>query len=114
MTAIRGRARPRPRYDDCSALREAGVPPDVEDLSMLNMPVAGDAAAPSFPEDVAARCRGEFLEMPGMRLTVRQAARLWSATPDVCETVLEALAGSGFLRRTGHTYMRADSGRSQV
>ncbi len=44
--------------------------------------------------------RGEFLEMPGLRLTRQQARRLWALDPDTCDALLATLEGSGFLRRT--------------
>jgi len=44
--------------------------------------------------------RGEFLEMPGLRLTRQQARRLWALDPDTCDALLSTLEGSGFLRRT--------------
>jgi hypothetical protein len=37
------------------------------------------------------RVRGEYREMPGLRLTVRQAARLFSLPPDVAHSVLDEL-----------------------
>ena len=46
------------------------------------------------------RVRGEFLEMPGLRLTVAQAARLWTLDPLTSEQVLDALARGGFLVRS--------------
>lgn len=49
---------------------------------------------------VANRVRSEFLEMPGLRLTVRQAARLWGLEPSACEHVIEVLVQSAFLRWT--------------
>lgn len=48
---------------------------------------------------VANRVRSEFLEMPGLRLTIRQAARLWGLEPTACEHVIEVLVRSEFLRR---------------
>jgi len=55
------------------------------------------------------RVRGEYMEMPGLSLTARQAQRLWGLDPKVCEAVLAALVQSGFLRRTAHGgYVRAD------
>lgn len=48
---------------------------------------------------VANRVRNEFLEMPGLRLTIRQAARLWGLEPTACEHVIEVLVRSEFLRR---------------
>jgi hypothetical protein len=47
----------------------------------------------------ANRVRKEFLEMPGLRLTIRQAARLWGLEPTACEHVIEVLVRSEFLRR---------------
>jgi hypothetical protein len=49
---------------------------------------------------VANRVRSEFLEMPGLRLTIRQAERLWGLEPSACEHVIEVLVQSAFLRRT--------------
>ena len=43
------------------------------------------------------RVRGEFLEMPGLRLTVPQAARLWGLDPTACEEVLDVLIRSSLL-----------------
>lgn len=39
----------------------------------------------------------EFNEMPGMRLTLAQAARLWSLTIEESARVLEDLVRAGFL-----------------
>ena len=54
--------------------------------------------------------RGEFDEMPGLRLTRPQAQRLWALDPVTCDTVLDALVDAGFLRcsREG-VYFRADA-----
>jgi hypothetical protein len=49
---------------------------------------------------VANRVRSEFLEMPGLRLTIRQAACLWGLEPSACEHVIEVLVQSAFLRWT--------------
>ena len=40
---------------------------------------------------LAIRVHGEYREMPGLRLTVRQAARLFSIAPDLADAVLDAL-----------------------
>jgi hypothetical protein len=37
------------------------------------------------------RIRGEFLEMPGLRLTPRQASRLWAVDASTSEFVLDSL-----------------------
>lgn len=44
--------------------------------------------------------RGEFTEMPGLRLTDEQAARLCDVDPKECAAILRSLVDEGFLRRT--------------
>ena len=52
--------------------------------------------------------RGEFLEMPGLRLTNKQAQRLWAIDADTCEAILGSLEAAHFLRHTrGGEYMLA-------
>lgn len=57
------------------------------------------------------RIRGEYREMPGLRLKPEQAMRLWSLDRPTCERALDDLVREGFLRRdaTGR-YARAHSG----
>lgn len=45
------------------------------------------------------RIQGEYSEMPGLQLTVGQAARLLGIDRTLCESLLDHLAGVGFLRR---------------
>lgn len=55
------------------------------------------------------RIRAEYREMPGLRLTLRQAARLWHLDARTCELVFEALVGERFLLRTSHgAFVRAE------
>jgi hypothetical protein len=51
-------------------------------------------------QDVVHRIRGEFLEMPGLRLTAQQARRLWRLDETACEAVLGALVDARFLAKT--------------
>jgi Fic family protein len=54
------------------------------------------------------RIRGEFLEMPGLRLTSEQAARLWHVDAATCTAVLSRLVAERFLTRTRTgAYVRA-------
>jgi hypothetical protein len=46
------------------------------------------------------RIRGEYNEMPGLRLTLAQACRLWQVDAATCELVLQALLTQRFLART--------------
>jgi hypothetical protein len=59
----------------------------------------GSEAAPMF-DSLAARVRGEYREMPGLRLTLAQACRLSHLDRCTCEAVLNQLAREGFLDRT--------------
>lgn len=43
------------------------------------------------------RVRGEFREMPGMRLTADQAMRLWGLDRQACEKMLNSLVASHYL-----------------
>src|SRR5262249_55425831 len=51
-------------------------------------------------EALARRVRAEFLEMPGLRLTLPQAARLWGMDLAACEAVIARLVRAAFLRWT--------------
>jgi hypothetical protein len=51
-------------------------------------------------EDVLRRVQGEFLEMPGLRLTGAQARRLWGLDATMCEALLGALVDAKFLFKT--------------
>jgi hypothetical protein len=43
------------------------------------------------------RVRGEFNEMPGLRLRVEQAQRLWNLDRTSCEVLLRSLVDAKFL-----------------
>jgi hypothetical protein len=63
-------------------------------------------------EEVLRRVRGEFLEMPGLRLTEAQAGRLWNLDPVSCNVLLAALVDANFLFRTRDgAFMRLESSR---
>jgi hypothetical protein len=57
------------------------------------------------------RACGEFVEMPGLRLTLPQAKRLWGLDEPTCVRLLERLVAAGFLCRTVRGYARASDGR---
>ncbi len=50
--------------------------------------------------DMLRRVQGEFLEMPGLRLTGAQARRLWGLDATSCDRLLGALVDAKFLFRT--------------
>jgi hypothetical protein len=51
-------------------------------------------------DEVLRRVKGEFLEMPGLRLTEAQARRLWGLDRESCAALLSALVDANFLFRT--------------
>jgi hypothetical protein len=53
-----------------------------------------------LPDALLARIRGEYREMPGLRLTLAQACRLWQLDAPTCEAVLGHLVDDRFLFRT--------------
>jgi len=59
-------------------------------------------------EHLAIRIRAEFQEMPGLRLTVTQAQRMWGLAPDVCEQVVDVLVNRSVLKRRGDMLSLAD------
>lgn len=66
----------------------------------------GGSGDQSFMEALG-RARAEFMEMPGLQLTVRQAARLWACDQALCEAVLKALVEARFLVRHRELFARA-------
>jgi hypothetical protein len=60
-------------------------------------------------DEVLRRVQGEFLEMPGLRLTEAQARRLWGLDEASCGALLGALVDAKFLFRTRDgAYMRVE------
>jgi hypothetical protein len=53
------------------------------------------------------RIRAEYLEMPGMNLTLQQVRRLCGIEEPICRAVLESLVEAGFLcRNSDGSYAR--------
>jgi hypothetical protein len=70
--------------------------------------------APALPtiDDVLSRVQGEFLEMPGLRLTEAQARRLWGMETELCAALLGELVAADFLFRTRDgAFMRVEHAR---
>ena len=61
------------------------------------------------------RIRGECLEMPGLKLTLPQAQRLWHLRERECEGLLGALIDSKFLsRKSDGRYARVTNSRASA
>ena len=60
-------------------------------------------------DDVLRRVQGEYIEMPGLRLTTAQAQRLWGIDRAACDALLGALVEAKFLFQTRDgAFMRFD------
>ena len=64
--------------------------------------------------DVNVRVQAEYREMPGLKLTLRQAARLFALELGYCERVLGALVEQGALAQIQGAFVRANAGRRHV
>ena len=64
--------------------------------------------------DLRERVSAEFTEMPGLRLTVAQAARLFSVDREQCRGVLDSLVSEGVLSTDGTVFQMAGAGRRHV
>ena len=57
------------------------------------------------------RIQSEYQEMPGLRLTVAQASRLFNLQVSRCSEVLEALVREGVLWTNGREFFATNVGR---
>jgi hypothetical protein len=70
-----------------------------------------DRAHEEISDVILQRVYGEFLEMPGMRLTPSQAQRLWGLNERTCQLLLDYLVDAKFLSRSAHgNYGRSSDG----
>jgi hypothetical protein len=64
-----------------------------------------------MPHVLLARIRAEYLEMPGLRLTIPQVQRLCGGELTACEEVLDRLVKERFLyHQADGTYARLTGG----
>lgn len=64
-------------------------------------------------DEVIRRVQGEYIEMPGLRLTTAQAQRLWGLDRTACDTLLSALVDAKFLFQTRDgAFVRSDQVRT--
>jgi hypothetical protein len=55
---------------------------------------------PKQIRDALTRIQADYLEMPGLKLTLHQGRRLWSMPLDLCEVALSLLVREGVLNQT--------------
>lgn len=86
-------------------------------ISRYKVNLAGDhmAAQPQPLDEVIRRVQGEYIEMPGLRLTTAQAQRLWGLDRSACDTLLGALVDAKFLFRTRDgAFVRSDQAAARI
>ena len=66
------------------------------------------------PGRLCQRIHAEFEEMPGLKLTLAQASRLFNIEATRCERVLETLVHDGDLAMDGPCFRRRSDGRSEI
>ena len=69
---------------------------------------------PTSFDSLVARVKGEYNEMPGLRLTVSQACRLWHVDVSTCEMLFEQLVREGFLYKTASAYIAQPTTRQRI
>ena len=60
---------------------------------------------------IGARICAEYHEMPGLRLTASQAARLFNLELTQCARLLDTLVGNGLLWTNGREFLGPNAGR---
>jgi hypothetical protein len=61
--------------------------------------------------DICRRIEAEFRDMPGLTLTLPQAALLFGVEMSRCEQLMLGLVRNGLLTTDGRSFARADLGR---
>ena len=64
--------------------------------AILDRPEEGNDAF----RELSTRIEAEYVEMPGLSVTLPQAQRLWTADRHTCQTVFDRLIARGVLRMT--------------
>jgi hypothetical protein len=67
-----------------------------------------DVAIDPIFDSAVRRAQSDYQEMPGLRLTLPQAARLWAYDASFCSEVLAMLVETRFLVRSRDSYIRAE------
>jgi hypothetical protein len=86
------------RHTDCYLARDVsaltrGTWKLAQEVPVMQLQIASK-------DELIQRVRSEYLEMPGLQLSVPQACRLWGLDADTCGTVMDQLVQSKFLYRT--------------
>jgi hypothetical protein len=69
----------------------------------------GSTNSTTHDHELHLRLQAEFVEMPGLRLTLPQASRLFHLERTVCERVLGTLVDKRLLSQSGAMFVRPGS-----
>ncbi len=72
---------------------------------------AGTTGSAAEDRALHARIQAEYREMPGLKLTLAQASRLFNLEPARCAMALATLVNVGALSTDGRTFLYAGGGR---
>jgi hypothetical protein len=72
------------------------------------------AGSEAGDQELHARIHAEYREMPGLKLTLAQASRLFNLESGRCAAALETLVVGGVLWTDGRSFLRAREGRRHV
>ena len=66
--------------------------------------LAEHARLESERREAQRRVDADYLEMPGLSVTLPQGCRLWSLSPALCRSILDQMVARGRLKRRGDQY----------
>jgi len=104
-TGVAARCRMAREIDDCD--QRSGGTRLARSYRMNPHAVASAACDVARPPDLTSLIRAEYREIPGLSVTLAQAARLWNVDRGRCLEALEALTTEGFLCRSRDMYQRS-------
>ena len=84
---------------------------EIEETDSMRALEHVETTGPADDHVLHVRVRAEFMEMPGLKLTIPQAARLFNLDAVQCERTLATLVTHGVLAAAGGMFMRANTGR---
>jgi len=80
-------------------------------MQQFTAAVSSHTTSEAHDGDLHVRIRAEYAEMPGLKLTLPQASRLFNIDTMRCERALDTLVASGALSIARGAFVRAGGGR---
>jgi hypothetical protein len=85
----------------------AGAPAHLREATIES---GGHMPTDTHVQQLCTRIVCQYLDLPGLALTLPQATHLWNADTESCARALDRLVASRFLRSAGGTYRRDSAG----